>query len=302
MVVAAASKAVDASAIIHANSKITEVQLSKLQSDFTYQREVTDGMVEEIAENFDILASELILVADRGPRNGSSAVKGGLWVVNGQHRAKAAQRIGRTTLEARLIDLRKDPDPARTEAQIRLLTARRIMDRPLERFKAQLRAGDERSAKIVKILSLNNAVINTVAESETGINCVSTIEWVYNVDEGSLLSDVSKVITDAYGMFGGPYARAPFIKGVAWFVEKHAEETERIRLISQMQAIGPSGIERRARSMQAVQGQQLWMNIYRTLVEIYNDKLKPSNKLHVKYRGASVLGASKTAVGGRRKA
>lgn len=275
--------------VIHAESEIKEVALGKLQADYSYQRDISESLVDEIANEWDIVASELVLVADRGPRPEGGEVKGGLFIVNGQHRAKAAQKLGHEKIWARVINLRKHPDPGSVEASFRLKTNKRLGDRPLERFKAQLRANDPESKKIVEILKRFNSEINLQANSETGINCVATIEQIYRVDEGALLTDTGELIRDCFEYFGGQYAHSAFIKGVAWFVDKHAEETDRTRLISKIKGIGEASLQSRARTTGLAMGGSLWLNYYRALVEMYNTQLSDRRKLQWKYRGAEAL-------------
>jgi hypothetical protein len=217
-------------------------------------------------------------------------VKGGLFVVNGQHRSKAAQKKKMTKIWARVIDLRKHPDPGAQEADFRLKTNQRMGDRPLERFKAQLRAGDEESQDIVRILKKYGTFINSQNSPEVGINCIATIEQVYRFDEGRLLGDTAKLINDTFDTFQGRYANSALIKGVSWFIDKHAEETNRDRMIDKMQKLGLTGILNRALNTQMTMRGSLWLNEYRILVDLYNENLTEKNRLHWKYRGSGKLG------------
>ena len=277
---------------IHTNSVVEKVALSKLQVDFSYQREISESLVDEIANDWDVVASELILVSNRGNRPTDGDVKGGLFIVNGQHRSKAAQKLGLTGIDARIMDLRKAADPGTIEAGFRLKTNKRLGDRPLERFKAQLRAGDTESQHIVQILERFDTHINSVPQAEIGINCVSTIEQLYRVDDGALLSDTAGLIRDTLGYFGGKNARSAFIKGLAWFVEKHATETNRERVITKIQGVGSAALESRARTTGLSLSGSLWMNYYRSLVALYNENLSEKNKLSWKLRGKGLIDKS----------
>jgi hypothetical protein len=284
---------------IQANSIIEEVILAQLQADDTYQRDTNETLVDDISNNWDEVASELILVSKRGKRSPESDVKGGLFVVNGQHRSKAAQKRGMTKIRARIIDLSKHPDPAKIEAGLRLKTNNRMGDRPLERFKAQVRAGVEESIDIVRILGKYGTYINASSLPDTGINCVATIESVYRQDEGRLLADTAKLIKDTYGEFQGRYSAAGLVKGASWFIEKHAEETNRERLIEKLQGIGLTNLLNRARTTRMTMSGSEWLNVYREMVALYNEKLQDKNKLHWKYKGAGKL--NKAHAGGHVK-
>lgn len=276
---------------LHATSRIEEVELNLLQIDSSYQRDVSESLVDTIVETgWDQVAAELVTVSDRGSRDAGGEVRGGLFIVNGQHRSKAAQKIGLTKVWARVIDLRDDPDPAVMEARFRLRTNVRLGDRPLERFKAQLCAKDEDSIAIVKILESFGAEINVTPSPEVGINCVSTIEALYRLDDGGLLRETLEVIRDAYGYVGGKHAGANLLKAIAWFIEKHADESDRTRLISKLTGIGLGALETRARTAQLSMAGALWVNYYKSLVELYNEQLREKSRLQWKLRGKTALG------------
>jgi hypothetical protein len=279
---------------LHASSRKQNVLISDLRVDSSYQRDISERLVDEIAANFDPIAVETITVSDRGDRK-DSEVEGGLFIVNGQHRAKAAQKKGIARVEARIIDLTEVADPARYEANFRLLTNKRIGDRPLERFKAQLRSGDEDSLKIVEILGRFGAEINLVSNSETGVNCVSTIEALYSQDSGSLLKDTLEVIKDTYGYVGGKFANADLLKAVCWFVEKHSGESDRDRLVNKLKGVGISVLQQRSRTMQLSMQGSLWINYYRTMIDLYNENLTQSKCLDWKLRGKAKIERGKFA-------
>lgn len=275
---------------LHANSKIEKVPLAKLQVDFTYQRDTSEKLVDEIANNWDVIASELILVSNRGTRPAGGDVKGGYFIVNGQHRSKAAQKKGLDSIDARIIDLRKEDDPAAIEAGFRLKTNVRLGDRSLERFKAQLRAGDPESLAIQGLLKQFDAEINQQPNTDTGINAVVTIEKIFRVDDGALLRDTLTLVKDVWKYVGGKYTSSPLMYGIAWFIEKHAEESDRTRLVSKLEGIGLAVLEQRARTIKLTMGGSLWVNYYRAIVELYNEQLREKKRLQWKLRGSQQLG------------
>jgi len=270
---------------IHANSTIKEVQLDKLQVDRSYQRDPSIPLIDKIAEEWDIVASELVLVSDRGPRPEGAEFAGGLFIVNGQHRMRAARKLGHKKIWARVIDLKEVEDPGKLEAEFRLKTNVRLGDRIHERFKAQLRAGNEESLAIVKLLARFDAEINLVPTSESGINCITTVETIYRIDEGALLNDTLEIIRDSLKVVGGKNVNAAFLKGLSWFIEKHQMDSDRSRLIEKISTMGVNGLERRARANQSTFAGALWVNYYRTMLDLYNEKLAPRNRLELSTRG-----------------
>lgn len=277
---------------LHAASEIRPVTLARLGLDMSYQREFSQALVDQIANNWDVVASELILVSDRGTRPKDGDVKGGLFIVNGQHRTNAALKLNMEELDARVINLRdakKYPDPGTIEAMFRLKTNVKLGDRPLERFKAQLRSGDTESQAIVRLLARYGAEINT-SPTDTGINCVATIEALFRADEtGALLGDTLEMIRDTWKDVGGKYAQSALLKGIFWFIAKHSHETHRDRLVQKMQGIGAANLHSRARQIGLTMGGALWVNYYRAIVDLYNEGLREKSRLQWLLRGKSVL-------------
>lgn len=282
---------------LHANSKIQQVDIEKVQVDRSYQRDPSMALVDKIAEDWNLVASELLLIADRGPRPEGSEVGGGLFIVNGQHRLRAARKLGHKKIWARVIDLRDVEDPAALEAQFRLQTNVRLGDRIHERFKAQLRAGDEESHAIVNLLAKFDTEINLVPTTESGINCITTIELLYRVDEGALLRDTMEIIQAALTVVGGKNVNAGFVKGLAWFIEKHSMDSDRGRVVEKLSVMGVAGMERKARAMQSAWAGPMWLNYYRALVDTYNEKLTPKSRLELSTRGQGAFRPRTTVTG-----
>ena len=274
---------------IHAASKIEEVDLAKLKVDHSYQRDTSESLVDIIANDWDVVASELILVSNRGTRPKDGDVEGGLYVVNGQHRSKAAQKRGMDKIWARVIDLRKEKDPAKIEANFRLKTNVRLGDRPLERFKAQLRAGDPESIAIKNLLDRFDTEINLTIQNDVGINAVATIEGLYRIDEGATLQDTLQIVKDTWTVVGGKQTSAALLKGLAWFIDKHAEESDRTRFVSKLKTLGLAALESRARTTGLTLGGSLWLNYYRAMVDLYNEQLREKNRLQWMTRGSRRL-------------
>lgn len=282
---------------LHASSEIREVPLDKIRVDRSYQRDPSIPLADRIAEDWDVVASELVLVSDRGNRPKDGPVEGGLFIVNGQHRTIAAKKLGIPTIWARVIDLRKHHDPAAVEAEFRLKTNIRLGDRPHERFKAQLRSGNPESHAIQALLEKFNTELNLTPQAETGINCITTVETVYRFDNGALLKDTLEVIRDSFRVVGGKNVNAGFLKGTAWFIEKHADQSDVSRLCEKLSVLGVPALERKARTMQSVMGGSVWLNYYRTLVDLYNDKLADRNRLEWSTRGSRALNTKSRTTG-----
>lgn len=271
---------------LHANFEIVKVRLDVLKVDRSYQRDPSQTLVDKIAEDYDEISAELLLISKRGQRE--PAPEGGMFIINGQHRSLGAKKAGMNEVWARVLDLRNAPDPGEVEALFRLRTNVRLSDKPLERFKAQLRAGDPESAAIVAILELFNTEINDVPQVDVGINAVSTVEKLYRLDEGSTLRDTLQVIQDSFGYVGGKQAGAVMMSAIAWFITKH-EEADRGRMVERLSAIGMKQMEQRARTIQASMSGPLWVNMYRAFIEVYNEKLQAKQRIDWRMGGSSIF-------------
>lgn len=283
---------------IHENSYIAEVFLADLQIDRSYQRSPSQQFADKIAENWNAVAAERVLVSDRGTRWESDPVRGGLFLVNGQHRSIAAAKLGHEKIWAIIIDLSQETDPGKIEADLRLTLNQGLKDRPLERFKAQVRAGDEDSLAIVKILARFDSEINERNNAEQGINAVSTVEALYGADPtGALLNETLEVIREAFTSFRGRNVSSSMLKGIAWFIEQHSDEVDRWRWIEKLKLDGMESIHRRSVTIQSNMGGSLWMNYYRSIVDGYNKGLQEKSKLDWKLRGSGKF-AARSKVGG----
>lgn len=270
----------------HDRSKIKQVAIKELKVDRSYQREPSMRLADDIAGNWDEVASELILVSDRGERPEENEVEGGLFVVNGQHRTLGARKLGMTKIWARIVDLSDLEDPAQIEAGFRLKTNVRLGDRPLERFKAQVRSGDEQSIAIVRLLNRYGTYINETPTSDEGINSVATVETLYSLDDGGILAETLEVIRDGLQHLGGKNTNANMLKGVAWLLLQHSDKADRFRIVEKVK-YGVPAIDQRARAHRSVMGGTEWMNYYRALVDFYNEKLRERSKLDWQTRGAT---------------
>lgn len=265
----AAERAADAALPdgFHAESKIVNVTLDSLNVDRSYQRDVSMTLVDQIRNNWDVVASELILVSKREDDT--------LWIVNGQHRTAAASMLGEKKIWARVVE-GLNPEQ---EAALRLKTNVRLTDRPLERFRAQLKAGDPESLAIVKILDRVGTHANTNPTPDEGINAISTVEAIYRIDEGSTLLETLEFIKATFGEVGGRKATAVLLRSIAWFILRHKQEANMERAQSELKGMGPAAFDRRSRTVAAAMGGPLWLNYYRSLVEIYNEGMTEKSKL-----------------------
>jgi hypothetical protein len=281
---------------IHAKSEIRPVKLKSLKVDRTYQRVPSRKIIDKIKDDWNLIASELILVSDRGPRDAGGDVDGGMFVINGQHRTTGAIELGETELDARVINLRKEENPVGIEAAFRLQTGVRLGDKTFERFKAQLAAGDKESLHIVQILASCGTAPALEPNEEGKINAVAALERLYRVDNfGTILKETLDLIKDAWGNFEDKKGTSNMLKAVAWFIQKHADpgggdRVDRSRFITKLQQVSAAALDARGRQFAGIQGGPVWLNTYRAMVELYNDGLSDRNSLTASSKGSTTFG------------
>lgn len=247
--------------------EITVLPLDLLHVDHLYQRDLIMEVVDRIAANWDIVTAGTIVVSRRAD--------GTLYVVDGQHRFAAAKLAGETEILAQVVD----GLTAEEEAHLRIQGNYKRSDRINEVFRARVFAGDPTALALQEIAHRYDTEINFVPDASKGLNAISSLEHLYNLDNGVRLSRVFAVIKDAWGEVGGPNASSAILKGLAWFLDRHSEEIDRQRLIERMRMEGPAAIGRSARNHKAALGGTHWINTYRALVEVYNYNLRENSRL-----------------------
>lgn len=246
------------------------LRLDDLQIDHRYQRELSNDLVDRIAKSWDITIAGPILVSRRP--------SGALFVVDGGHRAAAARLAGETEVLARVFDgLTREE-----EANKRLQGNVRRTDKPYERFRAQIAAGNAESLAIQAICEQFETRINPYPNPKEGINSVSAIEVLYRRDKGILLTRVLEIIQDAWGQVAGPSGTVPIVKSVAFFLQRHVDEMSRTRYVERLQAVGLTQLHRMGVNHRAIHSGAMWTNYYRAMVEAYNERLTPANRIEVR--------------------
>jgi len=254
---------------------IEALLIDDIKIDGTYQRDISADLVQSMAREWDITVAGPIVVSRRGS-------SGDLFVVDGQHRMAAAKLAGETHILAQVVS----GLGRKTEAEMRLKGNVRRGDKAIERFRAQMAAGNRESLAIVELCETFGTKINLNGPSmEHGLNAISTLERLYRRDKGVLLTPVFETIQTAWGEIGGPNATNPVMQGIAWALEAHGEEIDRARVIERLKAEGPEALLRKAQAQKAAMGGSLWLNWYRGLIESYNYRLPDGARLEWRTRG-----------------
>lgn len=255
--------------------QIEVMELAILKVDPIYQRDLTADFVERLAEKWDIITAGTIVVSKRP--------SGDYYIVDGQHRAAAALRAGETHILAQVVN---EPS-AEEEARLRLRGNVTRGERSHEVFRARLAANDPVAIAVQRILTDMDTQINTTPVAGSGINAVTTVEKLYQLDDGVSLINVLSLLKKLFGPISPEFANANIMKGVVWFMQRHENEIEMERFERLFKSLGPAALARSSRAHKASLGGSLWMNTYRALVTMYNEGLTDARKLEWRTKGST---------------
>lgn len=184
-----------------------KVPLDKLIVDPAYQRELDEKRVEKIVTEFD---PALLGTLEVSVRNGKSAV------FDGQHRLAALKEVGETSAPCLVHEGLSVPEEAMLF--VRLQTERRAL-KPLDRFKARLRAGEEEALEIAQAAKDAGYVISSGGGDDNRIGAVTALDRVYQRGGPPLLQDALFLLSTWKGEPGG--TDGALIEGLGIFIDSN---------------------------------------------------------------------------------
>ncbi len=248
--------------------EIKLVKVRDLKVDHSYQRDLKAPMLEKMQDrSFDDATAGIISVSLRA--------NGEMYIVDGQHRTALARLEDRENILAQVFT---DLTPQQ-EADLRDRMHLRRADTVYEIFKARIFAGDPVARGMQKVAREFETQLNFVPDAKRGINTIATVEKIYRGDDGKSLRKVFSLIREAWGNVEGPNATAAVIQSMYWFMSRHSEETEYERVVARLRTEGVQSLMRMAQSHKGAMGGSLWLNVYRSIVEVYNYGLREGNKI-----------------------
>lgn len=273
------------------------LQISSLNVDGEYQRDLRHDLVNQIAKEYDIVKAGPILV--------SSREDGTLWVVDGQHRLAGAEQSGETEIFAHVVHGLSQAE----EASLRLARNNRRGDSIMEKFRTRLVMGDPKIESIIEIAGQQGTELNFTASKWSGINALATVELLYDIDsKGVWLARVLRCIRESFSNLEQPMTpdtcSTSMLKAVGWFLGQHVDnrEVSYSEFVSRLGAAGVEDVRRKAVSHKAANGGALWLNYYRALVEVWNFRRTEKQKIRWKTTGSiAKLGAAGTRTEAWRK-
>jgi hypothetical protein len=264
------------------------VEIAQINIDPEYQRGLRHDLVNEISRDYNMVKAGPILVSERDD--------GSLWAVDGQHRMVGAQNAGETEIFAHVVHGLSQAQ----EAELRLARNNRKSDTMQEKFRSRLTMGDQKAHQMVEVVRQQGTEINMTPLSYKGINAISTLEAIYDVDgTGVWLARTIRFIKEAVGVesLNPDTLSASMMKAVAWFIDRHIDSKEASwnEMVERVGAAGVEDIRRKAVSHKAANGGPMWINYYRSLVELWNFRRSEKNKILWKTTGSlQQLGSDST--------
>lgn len=264
------------------------LRIDDIRVDDAYQRDLRRDLVNQIASDYDIVKAGPILVSERED--------GSLWCVDGQHRLAGAQQAGETEVFAHVVHGLDQEE----EAALRLARNNRRSDSIMERFRTRLVMGDPKAHRMIEVVEQHGTRINLVPVSQRGVNAIATLELLYDIDgTGVWLGRTLGILQKAYGAEDAERPDLPpgmnpetcstsMLKAVTWFLAQHVDSREvpQGEFVERISSAGVDDIRRKAVSHKAANGGAMWVNFYRSIVEIWNYRRQDRSKIKWKTMGS----------------
>ena len=227
--------------------------------DDSYQREVVEKLVKEIAEAWNAMFAG-VLVANERP-------DGNVVLLDGQQRYTAATLAGVTHAWTLLLNLATPEEEANAYMHY---NRHRVALTPANRFKASLRFGAPEA------VAINNEIVKrgyTLAGTSDAItiNAISKLELLYRQSGADGLGRVLDVIADIW-----PYDDQRFngdvLLGIQIFLKDHGDSKafSQKQFIEKLAAYPVSSIRAAGRGNYRDMGGSMAVNISRALRQTYN--------------------------------
>jgi len=220
-----------------------------LKIDGSYQRQLSRTKVNQIAEQWLPDAAGVILVSRR---------QDGYYVVDGQHRVAAAQRLGVSTLMCQEVDELSIKDEA---YRFYLCNTARGNPRTIDTFKARLMYGDEHAVAVHNIITEAGYSVRWSGgvddDTPYVLVAIGACERVYRglFPKGArakphpeLLRKTMDTITLAWGGSSGATKKL-LIEGLGVFYKHYGEEVRVEDVADRLQRVSPKVIAREAAAL-----------------------------------------------------
>lgn len=245
--------------------RIEVLSLADLRIDARYQRPVHHAKIKQIAERFEEASASLLLVSERAD--------GTYWVVDGQHRLAAMQRLGCLTAPCVVYQGLTLADEARIFSEANTI---RATPSYVHVFRARLVAGDAQAQAIFQLVSTFGFVLSEHRRhSGTGgahvIFAASAIENIYVVSGAEGLRWVLGTIKDAWAARDPRALDSVVLEALGHFYRRYAGQG---RLPSdfaeKMRVVGLDTVLRRGLLLREIHRSSVAFNTARAMLIAYN--------------------------------
>lgn len=249
--------------------EIEIVNVVDLQFD-RYQRGLNLNHVNFLAEHWSSRECDPIKVSRRSD--------GSLWVIDGQHRVRAAMKAKVKDLLAHVIEGLTYQEEADLfyRAQVG-----RLGMRPLDEWNASLEAEHPDTVEITRIVESLGGRVNKSQNTEKGINAPKTLWKMYDAAGPDYVYETMRAIADAWpdAKLGGPASEAPMLMGVFYMVTVYDNhEWKHDRLVKRLSKTTPQEIAARATAYRGT-GKKRDVSYYLAILDTYNKGLAEKLKL-----------------------
>jgi hypothetical protein len=242
-----------------APANLEHIPVGKLMVDLSVQRNLDSKKVERIAGEFDPDALGALTVSRR---------KGGLYVIDGQHRAAGARQAKGDDFPVPCQVFRGLSVEA--EARMFRMLNNTTKVEALTLFRVRLVEGETSAVEVNRILEAAGWKLAD-KNLNRGLRCVAAMERIYRRDADALARAL-EVIVRAWGT-DDPAGDARIVEGLGLLLARYGDAVDIGELASKLSASGtPSALLGRARTLRELTRSTVVGALAEVVVEVYNAK------------------------------
>jgi len=168
------------------------VKIDDLRIDNSYQRPLKEGHIADIMMYFNWEGFGTPVIGRRS--------NGGLWLIDGQQRITAAQRLGATKVG---VEVRESTGPKYEASLFHLLNSTSVVPTKMQIFRAALRAGNKNAVAINKAVKaagfkIHLDVVNYSGNEWPYIRALSRLEKLFKYGGAKFLTEVLSLIGETW--------------------------------------------------------------------------------------------------------
>lgn len=264
-------------------NKIVSVPVGDLKIHPVAQRRIVPIQIKKRMANLDLDAIG-VLHGVKKDATGKTylphdvhANDGVIYIVDGQHRVLALVQhcFDEWKVDVEIHDCDSD---ARAAELFLKLNARSTVS-AFDTFHNEVVAGDDTAVGIIKVAKRYGVKVDRQS-GDGHISCVSTLKNVYELDQGSTLSESLEILSVAYGKTAAAY-EGKLLEGLSIIVHRNNGNVDKAALIKKLSKYpgGASGILGDAKGLKKIRRSSVGRCVAETIVEAYNSGRREINRL-----------------------